>query len=294
MSDLKILDTFPQFCRIWEELAYKSFETKVDIWENRYMSQYPELLKMQLDNYADENADWKEITKEHVFPFLEKRMPAMKHAHKNILKVADKMYLKSKHVLDFEVNAVFIVYVGIGCGAGWVTSYQNQPAILLGLENIAECRWESLFSIEGLLSHEIGHLFHDQMLRQNKRNVGSGPFWQLYREGFAQRCEHVIAGKETWHESRGINDNDWLQWCKENKTWLADEFIKSLKSKNKIRRFFGHWYNIEGRRQCGYYLGHELIKQFEMNGKSLREIAILENAEKQIETILKGFAEHGV
>ena len=48
-----------------------------------------------------------------------------------------------------------------------------------------------------------------------------------------------------------------------------------------IRPFFGSWFEIRGRRQCGYFLGHELIKQLETS-MSLKEIALLGNEDARL------------
>lgn len=63
--------------------------------------------------------------------FDEKRKRPHPHVSNIICTKASK-----KIGLDFSITLV--IYVGIGCGAGWATTYNRQPAILLGLENIAE------------------------------------------------------------------------------------------------------------------------------------------------------------
>jgi hypothetical protein len=41
-----------------------------------------------------------------------------------------------------------------------------------------------------------------------------------------------------------------------------------------VRPFFCSWYEVEGRRQVGYYLGHELIRRLE-GETGLRDVALL-------------------
>jgi hypothetical protein len=97
------------------------------------------------------------------------------------------------------------------------------------------------------------------------------PPLQLYIEGFAQECEHVILGKETWHEAR---NKKWLYWCKRHKSWLAKEFLQRIEKQMSVKDFFGSWFNIKGKKQTGYFLGHEFICELEKT-YSLREIALL-------------------
>ena len=122
---------------------------------------------------------------------------------------------------------------------------------------------------------------------------GSGNLWQLYCEGFAQRCEHLVLGCENWHQATGVNDPGWLDWCHEHKGWLAAEFlaVADCEEEAASRPFFGHWYDIQGRRQCGYYLGHEVIKELEVN-LSLRQIALLDEVDEQMRRSLQDMVCH--
>ena len=46
-----------------------------------------------------------------------------------------------------------------------------------------------------------------------------------------------------------------------------------------VRPFFGSWFDVQGRKQCGYFLGHELIRQLEAN-MNMKEIALLDHTEE--------------
>ena len=52
-------------------------------------------------------------------------------------------------------------------------------------------------------------------------------------------------------------DSDWLEWRQANKSWLASEFLHRVDSEETLQDFFGSWYNIQGHKQCGYFLGFE-------------------------------------
>ena len=68
---------------------------------------------------------------------------------------------------------------------------------------------------------------------------------------------------------------DWLAWCRDQERWLAAHFLETVDAGDSVRPFFGSWYDIRGRSQCGYYLGHQLIKQLETE-LSFKEIALLD------------------
>ena len=87
---------------------------------------------------------------------------------------------------------------------------------------------------------------------------------------------------------RGQDDGeDWLKWCQENTGWLAREFLRAVDEEESVRPFFGSWYDIRGKSQTGYFLGHELIARLE-GRLSLQEIALLEDYADR----LRGELEH--
>lgn len=286
MGFLTIIDTFPDFLQFWSRWHREEITHQVDGWQKDYLSQWPELLKMQINCYSEEALGWQEIARERVFPELEKRFPAMSTAHQYLAQECESVYLGAQSRLGIQFDLACILYVGIGCGAGWATTYQGIPAILFGLEMIAECGWESPESLSGLLAHELGHLAQEEWRRQKLLEDGSGPWWQLACEGFAQSCEHKILGKQTWHESGGSFDLDWLAWCRQHRGWLASQFLQRVDANETVRPFFGSWFEIEGHKQTGYYLGHEVIIEFEKT-HSLIEIAQMANFSEPCRRVLE-------
>ena len=286
MAQLTFIDTFSSFLAFWNQYSCHPLSTQIEAWSTEYMIQWPELLAKQLDSYISENMDWRQVACEYVFPFLNDRLPAMKTAHTNLLKVSEDIYLASQEKFGIERDLIFVIYVGIGCGAGWGTQFQNIPAVLFGLENIAECGWSHLRSIQGLAAHEIGHIVHNSWREEHEKLAGSGPWWQLYREGFAQRCEHIILGENSWHMISDFTGEDWINWCHNNTAWLAAEFLRRTTEGESTHSFFGSWFDLQGQRQCGYFLGHEVIKQLE-NSMSIKEIALLEDIEVRLFQVLE-------
>lgn len=214
----------------------------------------------------------------------------MRQAHENLLAVCLPTVERARALLEHTDDLALVVYVGIGCGAGWATEYAGAPAILFGLENVAECGWTDQASLAGLVAHEVGHLAHDSL--RAALPPSSGPFWQLFSEGFAQRCEHVALGAETWHESRGLNAPGWLEWCREHTQWLAADFLRLADAAESVRDFFGSWYEIQGWRQCGYYLGHEVVRRLEAT-MPLRGVARIKDVEGACRRVPQSLAGDG-
>jgi hypothetical protein len=232
------------------------------------------LRQKQIDCYAEEGLDWQAVAHQHVFPFLSDRLPAMQIARDNLLRVCEEVNGRYQQIFDLNNELICLIYVGIGCGAGWVTTYDDKPAILFGLENIAEEGWQGVEALTGVMAHELGHVTHFHWRQQAGLADGEGPWWQLYCEGFAQWCEHLILGKPTWHMQTAVGEQ-WQVWCQNNLSWLASEFLRRVACGEDIRPFFGSWFDLQGYKQTGYYLGHELIKVMQQQA-SLPEIATLE------------------
>lgn len=287
-EQVQIIDTFPDFLKYWEKVKETPGSIQLQNWISEYMNRWPELKQKQIEDYESRDENWKEIALERIFPIGEAIVFKMRIAHKNILSFFNYVYTQAKDTLGFEGNVTCLIYVGIGCGAGWVTEYDGNPAILFGLENIVACNWHEEQGICGLIAHELGHVIHSELRRCASLEFGSDAWWQLYSEGFAQQCEQFILGRYTWHEVAGV-DQGWLSWCDQNKTLLASKFLFDTKNGRDLRSFFGSWYNIAGYSQCGYYLGYEVIKYMLSNGKDIREIALLDNPEATFKEILENF-----
>ncbi|HSG41796.1 MAG TPA: hypothetical protein VLA72_01460, partial [Anaerolineales bacterium] len=243
MSTCELIDTFPSFLRLWNEVKSGSLDEQINGWFERYMSQYPELLQKQLDDYASLNEDWRVTASERIFPALPERYSAIQTAHDNLLSVCEDVYERCQKTIGFDNDLVCVIYVGLGCGAGWANEYEGKPAILFGLENIVEEGWQGQATLEGLLAHELGHLVHFEWRKQANCPNEDSPWWQLYIEGFAQRCESMILGKPSWH-MQDESKMGWREWCEQNIDWLATEFLRRIDLDEDMCQFFGSWFDL--------------------------------------------------
>ena len=284
MPTCKILDTFPAFQKIWNSVQHDTVETQINAWLNEYMSRYPDLLQKQLDDYASLNEDWRVTASERIFPALPERLEAMQTAHDNMLGVCNGVYERVQQTINFNNDLVCVIYVGLGCGAGWADEYEGKPAILFGLENIAEEGWQGRDALTGLAAHELGHIAHFEWRKQANITNEDDHWWQLYTEGFAQRCESAILGKTSWH-MQDDSEMRWRKWCEQNIGWLAAEFLRRDDQGEDMRPFFGSWFDLRGYKQTGYFLGHEIIKKMQEK-MSLQEIALLTDVENHLRPLL--------
>jgi hypothetical protein len=292
MSGCNLIDTYPAFLEFWTEACRQPIEHQIEGWASKYMAQWPELFDKQVQDYQCEGLDWRQVARERIFPYMEERQTEMQAVHGYLLKNCEPIYGMVQEKFGYTFPLIAVIYVGIGLGAGWATTYQNSPALLFGLENIVKEGWSTLAAIEGLIAHELGHLVHFHWRAQAGKANGSGPWWQLYEEGFAERCEHVLLGEDSWHMASGTGYQRWPEWCQENKRWLAAEFSRRAGSGEDIRPFFGSWFNLRGQKQTGYFLGHELVKKME-DRMTLAEIAVLDDFELQLMPLIAKMAGDG-
>ncbi|MFN2183779.1 MAG: hypothetical protein ACK2UU_07300 [Anaerolineae bacterium] len=290
MFTCRIVDAFPTFLEFWPSVRHKTIDEQLVAWEAATVVHWPALLAMQKACYEEDGEDWRQIAREMVFPYLDQRVPGMTEAREHLLEQCEPVYVRAQRRLDLETDLVAVIHVGIGCGAGWVTTYEGQPAILFGVENAAEEGWTGPEVLAGLIAHEIGHVAHFHWREQRGLPLGSGPWWLLYAEGFAQRCEQVILDRDSWHMAHGVEG--WQEWCRANLGWLAAEFLRVADCGESIRPFFGSWYELRGWKQTGYYLGQRVIEALEAR-MGLREIALLDEMEHLVRNELEALATLG-
>ena len=281
---MELLDTFPEFERFWKAAASLPLDRQIERWKSDYMARWPELLRKQLENYRRSGVSWRTIARTQIFPQLPRRLARLRRLRQNLLRRLPGAWAKTRRVLNVDFEVQFVIYVGLGCGAGWATHLGGKPAVLFGLENAAEMSSGRRGEWPGSVSHEVAHLVHDEWRRRRGlgRIEGSrGPYWQLYEEGFATECERNIEAPRVFRLRTGRAD--WLPWCERHRTELAQAFLRDVRLHRSVRKFFGSWYNIRGQVECGYYLGAEAVRTLRQKS-SLQAIAWLSEREARRRT----------
>jgi hypothetical protein len=284
-----LIDTFPAFLDYWAEAEHQPLEAQIEGWASVYLARWPELLAKQVQDYAAQGLDWREVARRRVFPYLAERLPAMRQAHASLLQLCGSMYEQARQELGLEAEVRFVLYVGIGCGAGWATRLGEQPAVLFGLEAIAESGWSGRESLAGLAAHELGHLLQHAWRAQHGKVDGEGAWWQLYEEGFAQACESRLLGSAPVHQAAAEAEEDWLGWCQEHAAGLAALFLKTVQAGSPLTAFFGSWYEINGMRETGYFLGQQVVEAL-VEKSGWQAAALLEDYEAAARPVLERMA----
>lgn len=253
----ELIDLATGLLPVIEANLHKSFDEQIAEWQKFYAGSAPALPGRLYRDYADVAGGWLAIAREKVWPHLAERMDRMWTASRSIRAVHQDIHGRAVQSLGYTDALVIVSYVGIGNGAGWATQWEGRPAVLLGLEKIAELNWHNEPEVRKVLAHEIGHLFM-MSIRGDIEKLGEDPLLCLYEEGFAQHCEHVMLGKETWGCA---SQSGWLEWCLSQEDYLARRYVREMHDREAWRRFYGDWFEIDGWRQTGYFLGCKLVQR---------------------------------
>lgn len=280
---ISLIDTFEDFRMCFQDNLDATIKEKIKIWEDCYISNFPELERKCKEDYESNGYDWREIAENIVFNKTKDDFNKMIQAHNNILKILDKINSKVEYIFNIDVDMNIVLYCGLCNSAGSVHSYNGKRTIFYGIDKIAELNWHTIDKLEPLLSHELCHVLHFELRGEDdlpqdieKNNYNEG-IWYLYEEGFAQFFQYKLLGKSV--DSRG---SQWLQKCRENKEQLKSLYLTALYDKEKgTKYFFCDWFQVLGISDTGYYLGAEFINVLS-NKYNMKDMARL-----QFETIRK-------
>lgn len=258
---IEIIDTFKHFIACFEDNLNISVDKKIDLWENCYINNYPELGIKCKSDYENNGYSWKSIASNMVFNRTKDDYDKMLQAYMNIINSIQDISITVKQIFSFEPNIYMVLYCGLCNSAGWVDKYNGKRAILYGIEKIAELNWHNIENIKPLIAHELCHVIHfdirgvDKFIDMDNNYING--IWRIYVEGFAQYYQHKLTNEK--NDSRG---SEWLQSCIDNKNQLKDLYLKALYSNNnEIKHFYGDWFKVINISDAGYFLGAELFKE---------------------------------
>ena len=208
-----------------------------------------------------------------VLPVLENALDEEKinFVSRNFQAVIDTLNDNLTKLFDTDPDINIILYLGLCNGAGWATTLDDKNTVLLGVEKIIELNWGDETNMRALILHEIGHLWHKlngnlHIPEYTKRRKGIA---QLYCEGVAMVCEHILCGDdEFYHQDK----DGWLSWCYKNENQIKREYLRRLVKKESVQDFFGDWCSYNGHSDVGYFLGCRFV-EYLMKTYSLKGIA---------------------
>ncbi len=264
--------------------SYFSNGFNMSVWR-KYASEISEELPTKCENDAqkyDFNND--------ILPVIKNTLSNEKIdlVSRNFQTVIDTLNENLSKLFENEPDITIVLYLGLCNGAGWATTLDGKNTVLLGVEKIIELNWGDEINMRALILHEIGHLWHKlngnlHIPEYTKRRKGIA---QLYCEGVAMVCEHILCGDdEFYHQEK----DGWLKWCYKNENAIKREYLRRLDEKESVQDFFGDWCSYDGHSDVGYFLGCRFVEHL-MKIYSLKEIANMKYL--AINKEYKKFAEH--
>ncbi len=174
--------------------------------------------------------------------------------------ITDQLNEKIIERFGKKLDTNLVLYLGLCNGAGWVTRINNETTVLLGIEKIIELGWNDINSMNGLIIHELGHVYQEQygVLDRQFDNLPDQFLWQLFTEGIAMVFEQEVVGNSDYYHQY---DDNWKKWCYKNVDHIKRSFYDDLRSMTyDNQRYFGDWVSFEGHGDTGYYLGAHFVR----------------------------------
>lgn len=274
---LTIIDTYPEMMSLIEKMG-ETFQKPA--WEQYLEDISSELLLKVTKDSSDYDYE-NEILP--VMNLLLGHMEKIEKAYQSFLTIIEDLDTKIMTKTGSALQAQLVFYIGLCNGAGWVTTLDGKPTVLLGVEKIIELNWYDKETMTALIYHELGHVWHYSVgsLQSKTSTMGEKYIKQLVNEGIAMYFEQLLMEDFNYYHQ---NINGWLDWCIAHKDELDLEFLRRLKTNSSAQDFFGDWQKYKGYSDLGYFIGCEFVKWM-LDKKPLKKIANMdtENAYKEFQ-----------
>lgn len=262
---MRIINTFDKI-----QNCYTDNKFNLDAWRK-----YTKEFSCELSKKCEQDSKEYDFNKQ-IFPIVNNVLlnkDAALRTNTSFISVTNQLKSNINKLFKNDIDLDIILYLGLCNGAGWATALDERNTILLGIEKIIELNWQNEADMQALIFHEIGHIWHKTygVLYPKTQSKGEESLVQMYQEGIAMVCEHILCQNNNYYHQ---NKNDWLTWCKDNKLEIKQEYLNRIDNNISTQDFFGDWCNYKGHSDVGYYLGCEFVKHLQQR-YSLFDIANL-------------------
>ena len=198
--------------------------------------------------------------------------PDAAQAVRSFRRVTERLDERIRLAFGKSPDAEVVLMLGLGNGAGWATTLNGKPTVLLGIEKIVELHWCSEDDMNGLVLHELGHVYAAQFGTSLSPSREQRLLAQLFSEGIAMVFEQELVGNPDYFHQ---NVNGWTTWCHEHLSAIAHCFAaEAARLTRETQRYFGDWVSFEGYPDVGYYLGARFVR-FLMEKMTFDEVLLL-------------------
>lgn len=263
---INIIDTSQQVKTLFDNGKFN-----IKKWKNYINSIYPDCAQIFLDEVSEYTASGKYSFEKDFLPIIENvfENECFSELCRSFAAVTDKLQERITANFGKALDIDIVLYLGLCNGAGWVTNIAGHDTIMLGIEKILELGWQTLDSMQGLVFHELGHVFHIQHGAFEQETTTNSELYihQLFTEGIAMYFEQVLVGDTSYYHQ---DKNGWKTWCDKHFIQIIHDFDADLPSMTQFdQRYFGDWANYCGKGDVGYYLGarfvHHLLEKYDFN-----------------------------
>lgn len=254
---MKIINTYPALLAAYEGTVFR-----LEKWRSYIDSVLPDLSPLLISDVEKCLHTGKFTWENDYLPVLNavvRNNVLREKAHDSFCSVTEDLertiYGRFGKSLDVDI----IFYLGLCNGAGWVTQYRGQSAVLLGIEKIMELNWCGTDDMRGLIYHELGHAYQGQygILERPFHDHKDRFLWQLFTEGIAMYFEQALVGDLNYYHQ---DKNGWKKWCDGHLEEMKADFDRDLKTMTPAgQRYFGDWVVYNGHNDVGYYLGCRFV-----------------------------------
>lgn len=271
---MRIINTFDSISK-----CYVNGNFDINAWRK-----YTSIFSLELSDKCEQDSQSYNFAKDilpvlnNAFTFHEK----MESANNSFLSISKKLKRNIDKISHTDLELDIILYLGLCNGAGWATTLDGKNAILLGIEKIIELNWQGETEMQALIFHEVGHIWHKthgnlyfDISTETEKSI-----LQLYQEGVAMKCEHLLCGDDNYYHQ---NKDNWLDWCVENESQIKNEYLKRMNNNASTQDFYGDWCNYCGYSDVGYFLGCKFIEYLE------KEYTLIEIANLNFEVLFSKF-----
>ena len=244
------------------QMAYESGHFNIEKWKNYMYYVLPhakDICLYDMEDSISHGLSWEKdyLPVLNLVPLnIDKLMEITQSFYKVTENLEETISAKFNKVLDVDI----VLYLGLCNGAGWVTTINGKTTVLLGIEKIIELDWVDIDSMNGLILHELGHVYQEQygVLYREFDAQRDHFLWQLFTEGIAMVFEQeIVYDSEYYHQDNG----EWKNWCSQNVALIRQSFRNDLDTMTKEnQRYFGDWVDFYGYGDVGYYLGTRFVR----------------------------------
>ncbi len=254
---IKIVDTYSQIDSLFKDKCFDFAK-----WEKYINTIYQDSSHIFKDEMVEYISTGKYTFEKDFLPIINNvyQNPKLNTLHESFSSATENLNELIINKFHKPLNVDIVLYLGLCNAAGWVTSINGTPTVLLGIEKIIELNWCDINSIYGLVYHELGHVYHQQhgLMKQNSDNQKKIFVYQLFKEGIAMYFEQILVDDlDYFHQ----DINGWKDWCTAHFSEILMDFQKDLPSMTRFnQRYFGDWCSYHNYSDTGYFLGCRFVQ----------------------------------